>query len=131
MLNEPRRDHHVADAQSRVQPAGDAGEQQRMAAEYFSQQGCYHRRVDLADAAFDHDRRPPLKRPSRKVNPASVRVEVSVKLAPKWAISSGMAQMRPRGLVVMVEFLKKADGRGWYDGGWLSVISPFIVRCHG
>jgi hypothetical protein len=45
--------------------------------------------------------------PSRKVSPASVRVEVSVKLAPKWAISSGMAQMRPRGLVVIMDFLKK------------------------
>jgi hypothetical protein len=32
-----------------------------------------------------------------------------VKLAPKWAISSGMAQMRPRGLVVMVGFLAAGE----------------------
>ncbi len=70
VLDQPLADHHVADAQRRVEPAGDAGEQQAAATELRAQQGRRQRGCDLADAALDQHHRLAVEPPSREVKAA-------------------------------------------------------------
>jgi hypothetical protein len=57
-------DHHVADRQLRVEPAGDAGEHHRLRPEALDEQRRRHRRVDLADAR-EHQHHLPARRDRR------------------------------------------------------------------